>query len=61
VLLCKETIILQEGDVPILARIYYDPKIWPFFKDYISAIDGTLIFALIKGKDQERDGGEGAY
>ena len=34
---------------------------WPFFKDCIGAIDRTLIFALIKGKDQERDGGEGAY
>jgi len=34
---------------------------WPFFKDYIGAIDGTLIFTLIKGKDRERDGREGVY
>jgi len=61
VLLCKENIVLQEEDVPVPARIRYDPKMWPFFKDCIGAIDGTLIFASIKGKDRERDGGEGAY
>ena len=51
VLLCKENVVLQEEDVPVPARIRYDPKMWPFFKDCIGAIDGTLIFALIKGKD----------
>ena len=60
-LLCKETVILQEGDVHVPARIHYDPKMWLFFKDYIGAIDGTLIFTSIKGKDRERDSGEGAY
>ena len=52
VLLVKLNIVLLEGDdVPVPIRIRHDPKMWPFFKDYIGAVDGTLIYAAVKGLD----------
>jgi len=54
--------VLPEGDdVPVPTRIRHDPKMWPFFKDCISAVDGTLIYAAVKGLDRQRDGEEGAF
>jgi hypothetical protein len=34
---------------------------FPFFKDCVGAIDGTLVYASVKGEDRKRDGEEGAY
>ena len=50
VLLVKLNIMLLEGDdVPVPTRIRHDLKMWPFFKNCIGAVDGTLIYAAVKG------------
>ncbi|RKF78495.1 hypothetical protein GcM1_211063 [Golovinomyces cichoracearum] len=36
-------------------------KMYPFFKDCVGAIDGTLVFVSVKDEDRKREGQEGAY
>jgi len=43
--------LLEGDDVPVPTRIRHDLKMWPFFKNCIGAVDGTLIYAAVKGLD----------
>lgn len=52
----------EEDDPPVPPQIRAEVgKLYPFFKDCVGAIDGTLVYVSVKGEDRKRQGEEGAY
>jgi hypothetical protein len=63
-LLAKKNIVMYKADedVPVPPQIRQNVgKMFLFFKDCVGEIDGTLVYASVKGEDRKRDGEEGAY
>lgn len=52
VLLHSETVKQPEAELPIPREITDNPKLWPYFKDCVGAIDGTHIHAHIPAGEQ---------
>lgn len=62
--LAAHNIKIYEPDkgIPIPAKILELPgKILPYFDDCIGAVDGTLIYCSVKGKDRDRDSKDSAF
>lgn len=62
--LAKHNIKMYEPDedIPVPPQIAEHPgKMSPYFDDCIGAVDGTLMYCSVKGKDRDRDGEDGAF